>query len=84
MVGIVTPYSRRLEIGNRRDGKPFVLQVPQHFVEKAAMSLRRKLRGIAEVKYRWASFLGQNQQVTRKQLRDSRVPALEITEVQAL
>lgn len=84
MVGVNTPYSRRLEIGTRKDGRPFVVQVPQHFVESAALQLRRQLREIAEVRFRMASFLGPNQRVTRKELRDSRVPAIELTEVQAL
>lgn len=33
MLIATAPYSRRLEVGNRKDGSPFVIQVPQHIVE---------------------------------------------------
>lgn len=37
-------YSRRLEVGKDEKGGPFVVQVPQHFMEQAAIALRRVLR----------------------------------------
>lgn len=44
IVAARVPYARRLEIGTREDGKPFVLQVEQHFVQQAAIALRPVLR----------------------------------------
>lgn len=38
--GCRADYARRLEVGKRDSGGPFVLQVPMHFVEQAAVALR--------------------------------------------
>lgn len=35
----VTPYARKLEVGKRKDGSPFVLQVPPGIVERAGGKL---------------------------------------------
>ena len=82
-VGPSVVYARRLEIGRDSKGGPFAVQVPMHFVESAAAQLKRQLRGIADVKFTYASFAGANTRMTRKELRDSRVPAIRLIEVQA-
>jgi hypothetical protein len=57
------------------------VQVPEHFVESCALHLGRQLRGVADVKFTYASFVGANTRMTRKELRDSRVPAIRLIEV---
>lgn len=37
-------YARRLEVGKRDSGGPFVLQVPMHFVEESSVALKPVLR----------------------------------------
>lgn len=74
-VGPDVPYARRLELGSS-------VQVPHHFVESCAIHLKRQLRGIADVRFTYASFVGANVRMTRKELRDSRVPAIRLIEVQ--
>ena len=44
VVVVRADYARRLEVGKRDSGGPFVLQVPMHFVEQAAVVLRPVLR----------------------------------------
>ena len=44
VVVVRADYARRLEVGKRDSGGPFVLQVPMHFVEQAAVALRPVLR----------------------------------------
>lgn len=75
-VGPDVPYARRLELGS-------AVQVPAHFVESCALQMKRQLVGIAKVDFTYASFAGANTQMTRKELRDSRVPAIRLIEVAA-
>lgn len=83
-VGPAVPYARRLEIGLDAKGDAFAVQVPMHFVESAAQHLARQLRGVAEVKFiPYVSFAGANTRMTRRDLRDSRVPAIRLIEVAA-
>lgn len=77
-IGADTPYSRRLEIGKRKGGGPFVIQVQQHFVEAAALLLKKTLKDVAVVKFTYASFRGLHTRMSRKELRDSRVPSIAI------
>jgi len=50
------PYSRRLEIGEREDGKPFVISALPHLVEEAATFLRKDYAGVAVVKHSYVQF----------------------------
>lgn len=52
-------YARRLEVGNRPNGSPFVLQVSQHFVAQAAEALKPVLRPLGWApKATWAEPSG--------------------------
>ena len=43
------PYSRRLEVGRRKDDRPFVIQVQPHIVQEIAMAGRRLFGQVADV-----------------------------------
>jgi hypothetical protein len=47
VVVVTVPYARRLEVGRTRSGRPFVIQVEQHFVEHVSMLLNQRLRDLA-------------------------------------
>lgn len=47
VVVVTVPYARRLEVGRTRNGRPFVVQVEQHFVEHVSMLLNQRLRDLA-------------------------------------
>ncbi|MDQ5979336.1 MAG: hypothetical protein QG602_2310 [Verrucomicrobiota bacterium] len=44
VVAVRAEYARRLEVGRREGGGPFVLHVEQHFVQQSAIALRPILR----------------------------------------
>lgn len=45
------PYSMRLEVGKRRNGKPFVTEVPPHIVQETANVARRLYGALAMIDY---------------------------------
>lgn len=45
------PYARRLEVGKRDDGSPFVLQVKPHIVEETAIVARKLYNKLAEITF---------------------------------
>lgn len=57
-VAVKVPYARRLEVGKRRDGKPFVVQVPYAFVQGRVAGLRARLQGIAVIDFSYIDLSG--------------------------
>ena len=50
------PYARRLEVGTRRGGGSFVLQVPSHIVEETAIVARRLAGALAAISFTYADL----------------------------
>jgi hypothetical protein len=46
-----SPYARRLEIGKRRDGRPFVIQVKPRIVEEIAITARARFGNVAKLSF---------------------------------
>lgn len=57
----ILPYSRRLEIGKRKDGRPFVVQVPPRIYERAAKVLRGRFGNQTSIEYTFRAFIGGGQ-----------------------
>jgi hypothetical protein len=49
-------YARRLEVGLRRDGTPFVVQVKPHFIQAAATVLQAKFRDQATILFNFTEL----------------------------
>lgn len=49
-------YARRLEVGNRESGAPFVLQVPQHNVELIARMMQRLYTTTATIDFAYVDL----------------------------
>ncbi len=47
----VQPYARRLEVGKRSDGRPFVVQVSPGIMEDTARLARRRFGNVATVRF---------------------------------
>lgn len=52
------PYARRLEIGKKRDGTPFVVRKDPHIVEEIAMVLKIAYKDLARVSYTYRELEG--------------------------
>lgn len=50
-------YARRLEVGLRRDGSPFVIQVPLHNVEMVARMVASKYKDLAEIHFTYVDIV---------------------------
>ena len=50
------PYARRLEVGKRKAGGPFVLQVPSHIVEETAIVARRLAGNLASFSFTYVDL----------------------------
>lgn len=50
-------YARKLEVGLRRDGTPFVVQVPLHNVEMVARMLASRYRDLAEIEFNYVDII---------------------------
>lgn len=85
------PYSRRLEVGKRRDGKPFIVQVKPHIVEETAIVARRLWGDLATFEYTVVALSNAYQLKTQASVRrrrgvtitDLEYPAIRITPRQA-
>ena len=55
------PYARRLEVGKRRNGRPFVIQVPMHNVEATAIEARKLFGTLADISYTYVDLAGAHQ-----------------------
>ncbi|MGE0575385.1 MAG: hypothetical protein AB7F22_10640 [Reyranella sp.] len=51
----IVPYARRIEVGKRADGTPFLLQVPNRIYERTAEDARRRFGNIASIKFGYRS-----------------------------
>jgi hypothetical protein len=45
----VAPYARRIEVGKTKDGRVFVLQVPDRIYQRSHQKLKQKYRQMAEI-----------------------------------
>jgi hypothetical protein len=52
------PYARKLEVGTRKGGGPFVLQVQPHIVQETAKLLAKDYKGVATIRFDYAEFEG--------------------------
>jgi hypothetical protein len=46
-----SPYARRLEVGTRPDGRPFVIQVKPRIVEETAILARSRFGNMAKLSF---------------------------------
>lgn len=51
-------YSRMLEVGKKRDGRPFVVQVPPGIIEDTYDATRRRYGNIVNIAFTWQAFEG--------------------------
>jgi hypothetical protein len=58
IVVVTVPYSRKLEVGRTESGRPFSIQVPQHFVETACLRLRSEMRDLAKFTFQYTHLSG--------------------------
>lgn len=81
------PYARRIEIGRKRGGGPFVVQVPDRFVERTALAAAGALRGIARVRFTYrevgtvrpSAMLRATRRQARRMRAELRQPAIVFT-----
>lgn len=52
------PYSRRLEVGKKKDGSPFVVQVQPHIYERTCAQVNRRFGNIAKIVFGYRAPLG--------------------------
>lgn len=75
-------YARRLEIGKRKGGQPFILKAPPHLVEETAIFLRRTYAGVATVKHSFVQIQGNTGSLRGKARNranaEMRYPAIQI------
>ncbi len=50
------PYARRLEIGHRKGGAPFVIQVPYKNIEHLAMVARQLYKNLADISFTYVDL----------------------------
>jgi hypothetical protein len=58
MISNPVPYARRLEVGKRTDGRPFVFQVDPHIYERVAYDLKAKFGRVARIEFTYADLPG--------------------------
>lgn len=81
------PYARRLEVGKRRSGGPFVVQVPSHIVEETAIVARRLAGDLASISFNYVDLTdgytlrraSRHRRRLGRTHRDVRYPAILIT-----
>lgn len=54
----VAPYSRKLEIGRTKSGRPFLIQVPNRIYELVARDARSRFGRLADVKFVYRQIVG--------------------------
>jgi hypothetical protein len=81
-VAPVIIYARRLEIGRRGDGRPFVISAPPHLVEETALLLAQRYRDLASIKHTYLQLAsnarGLRGRARRQAQSDVRYPAIAI------
>ncbi len=50
------PYARRLEVGKRKDGQPFVQQVAPHIVQETATVAKRLYDDLADIRFTYVDL----------------------------
>ena len=68
------PYSRKIEFGKTRDGRDFVLQVPNHIYERVAGDARNRFRDGAEIRYEMRAVIDAAQTPQRLARRPHNAP----------
>jgi hypothetical protein len=74
------PYARRLEVGKRKSGGPFVLQVRPHIVEQTAIVARKLYGSLADIRFGYVDLT--NAYHLRTSASHRRVRSRTITDVQ--
>lgn len=74
-------YSRRLEVGNKADGSPFVQQVPQHIVEETAKVSQRLYRDLATIIFEYVDLTNAYEHGRNPEAWHKRKPRAEETHV---
>jgi hypothetical protein len=80
------PYARRLEVGKRKDGSPFVVQVAPHIVEETAIVGRRLYGDLAMITFGYVDLsdayalrtAASHRRVRGRLVTDVRYPAITI------
>ena len=70
------PYSRKIEFGKTKSGRPFVVQVENRIYERTAADAQKRFGNLAKISFTYAAAIGG--QIARKHKTDSRVPAISI------
>lgn len=52
------PYARRIEVGKTKDGRAFVLQVPNRIYERTAADARQRFGNIAKITFSFTAVIG--------------------------
>lgn len=72
VIAPAVPYARRLEVGKRPDGRPFVKQVPPRIVDSVTQQLRKKYGRIALIKTEFRALQGASGTRASRQQRRAR------------
>lgn len=60
VIAPTVPYSRRLEVGKRADGRPFVVQVQPKIVDSVTRQLKGRYGNVATIKTEFRRIDGEN------------------------
>lgn len=71
------PYSRKIEIGKTKEGRPFVIQVENRIYDRTAKDAAARFGNIAKIRATYAAAVGGA--ISRKHKSDGRVPAISVT-----
>ncbi len=52
------PYTRKIEVGKTRTGRPFVIQVPNKIYERTANDAKAKYGNIAKIRFTYQALIG--------------------------
>ena len=70
------PYARKIELGQTRAGRDFVIQVPNRIYERVAEDARQRFRGLAEIRYEVRAVINEFQTPQRHAWRPHNRPAV--------
>jgi hypothetical protein len=71
------PYSRKIEFGQTKSGRPFVVQVENRIYERTAVDAQARFGNLAKIRFTYAAAVGGA--IARKHKSDGRVPAISVT-----
>ena len=72
------PYTRKIEIGKTKSGRPFVLQVEGRVYERAAADAKRRFGNLAQIAFTWRDVTAGGAK-RRGSKSTSRQPAIIVT-----